>query len=274
MALTKTVPIGHNTDGSKSVDPTQNPVMEQSETEPSSQERESGELQFIARPPRLLRVRLWQAIAGMSVAIAIASLLVISDLAVSLARRTNYVNRRVAALNATVRGLRHQTAIEQRKLGSVRERASVGEVFEKILFASDLRTIKLAAPSEKERAREKSIVQSSGGDLPSGKLAMSESADSAMLEASGLKPTGTFEVYRIWWMPKRGAPIWAADFLVGDDGLATVPVDLPQGREKGLSLDVTLEDESYSDTPNGPIALRGEFAPLTGAGPSPRKLRH
>ena len=28
---------------------------------------------------------------------------------------------------------------------------------------------------------------------------MSESADSAMLEASGLKPTRTFEVYRIWW---------------------------------------------------------------------------
>ncbi|WP_414645285.1 anti-sigma factor [Candidatus Binatus sp.] len=208
----------------------------------------------------------------MSVAIAIASLLVMSDLAVSLARRTNYVNRRVAALNATVRVLRHQTAVEQRKLGSVRERVSVGEVFEKILFAPDLRTIKLAAPSEKDRAR--STMQSSGIDLPAGKLAMSESADAAMLEASGLKPTGTFEVYRIWWTPRRGAPIWAADFLVGDDGLATVPVDLPVGREKGLSLDVTLEDESYSDTPNGPIALRGEFAPLTGAGPSPRKLRH
>ena len=50
---------------------------------------------------------------------------------------------------------------------------------------------------------------------------MSEAAGAAMLEASGLKPTGTFQVYRIWWMPKRGAPIWAADFLVGDDGLGT-----------------------------------------------------
>ena len=101
---------------------------------------------------------------------------------------------------------------------------------------------------------------------------MSESADSAILEVSGLKPTRTFEVYRIWWMPKRGAPIWAADFLVGDDGLATVPVDLPSGREKEMSLSVTLENESYSDAPNGPIVLKGELSPLPGARKS-RRLR-
>ncbi len=175
------------------------------------------------------------------------------------------MNRRVAALNATVRTLRRQTAVEQRKLGSVRERASVGEVFEKILFAPDLRTIKLAVPMEKDRAREKSIVQSAGGDLPAGRLAMSESADAAMLEANGLKPTGTFEVYRIWWMPRRGAPIWAADFLVGDDGLATVPVDLPPGARRKCRSAITLENESYSDAPNGPIALKGELSQLRGS---------
>jgi Anti-sigma-K factor rskA len=251
------------------VDLKQNVVIEQGNLEPASQERQSGELPTIDRPPRLHRVRLWQAIAGMSVAGAIASLIVMSELAASRARLANYVNRREAALNATVRALRHQKAVEQRKLGSVRERASVGEVFEKILFASDLRTIKLAAPIEKDRAKEKSLPQSGGNDLPSGKLAMSESADAAMLEANGLKPTGTFEVYRIWWMPRHGVPIWAADFLVGDDGLATVPVDLPPGREKGMALNVTLENESYSETPDGPVTLRGEL----GAGTTSHKLR-
>ena len=251
------------------MDPTHNTVIEDGESAPRSEERKSGGLPPIERPRLLLRVKLWQAIAGMSVAIAIASLLVISDLAVSLARRTNYVNRRVAALNAIVRTLRRQTAVEQRKLGTVRERASVGEVFEKILFAPDLRAIKLTVPVEKDRAREKTIVQTAGGDLPAGRLAMSESVDAAMLEANGLKPTGTFDVYRIWWMPRHGAPIWAADFLVGDDGLAMVPVDLPPGREKGMSLAITLENESYSDEPNGPVALRGELTQLAG----PRKLR-
>jgi hypothetical protein len=246
------------------VDPTHDTVIENGEPEPGSEERKSVETPSVERPPLLLRVKLWRAIAGMSVAIAIASLLVISDLAVSLARRTNYVNRRVAALNATVRTLRRQTAVEQRKLGSVRERVSVGEVFEKILFAPDLRTIKLAAPVEKDRAREKTMGQSAGVDLPAGRLAMSESADAAMLEANGLKPTGTFDVYRIWWMPRHGAAIWVADFLVGDDGLAMVPVDLPPGREKGMSLAITLENESYSDEPDGPIALRGELSQLPG----------
>jgi hypothetical protein len=244
--------------------------MEQGEQVPVSEERQGEEPPSDGRPPRLHRVRLWQAVAGMCVAITIASLIVMSELGGALARRTNYVNRRVAALNATVRGLRNQTAVEQRKLGSVRERASVGEVFEKILFASDLRTIKLAAPTEKDRAREKPIPQSGVVEVPTGKLAMSESADSAMLEANGLKPTGPFQVYRIWWMPKRGVPIWAADFLVGDDGLAMVPVDLPPGREKGMSLAITLENESYSDAPDGPVALRGELSSLGGA----HKARH
>jgi Anti-sigma-K factor rskA, C-terminal len=250
-------------------------VIEQREPEPSSQGRKSAELPSIGRPPRLLRVRLWQAIAGMSVAIAIASLIVMSDLAASLARRTNYVNRRVAALNATVRSLRRQTAAERRKLGSERERATAGEVFEKILFAPDLRTIRLAAPAEKVRVKDKSIAQSGGApNLPSGTLAMSESAGAAMLEASGLRPTGTFQVYRIWWMPRRGAPIWAADFLVGDDGVATVPVDLPTGRESEMSLAITLENESYSEAPAGPIALKGELSLVSAAPQSPRKSRH
>jgi hypothetical protein len=254
---------------------TQNGVMEEKGESQANPEalRTSGEPPAVARPPRLLRVRLWQAIAGMSVAGALASFIVMSELAGSLARRTNYVNRRVAALNATVRDLRRQTAVTQRKLGSERERATVGEVFEKILFAPDLRTIKLAAPAEKDKEKDKSIKQSGGAELPSGRLAMSESAGAAMLEANGLKPTGAFEVYRIWWMPKRSAPIWAADFLVGDDGLATVPVDLPPGHEKEPSLSVTLENESYSEAPAGPIALKGEASAVSGIVQSPRRWR-
>jgi hypothetical protein len=246
-------------------------TTEQSEPEASPNGLNRGEQPATGRPPILLRVRLWQAIAGMSVAIAIASMIVISELATSLARRTNYVNRRVAALNATVRNLRRQTAAEQRKLGSARERATVGEVFEKMLFAPDLRTIKLAPPADKNE-KDKSLAQS-GSSLPSGTLAMSESADAAVLEANGLKPTGTFQVYRIWWRPKRGAPVWAADFLVGDDGLAMVPVDLPPGREKELPLSVTLENESYSEAPDGPVALRSEPWTLSAIVQNPRKAR-
>jgi len=233
--------------------------MERSEPESNSTAgRASEEPSAGARPPWYLRVRLWQAIAGMSFALAVASLIVTSDLTRALAHRTNYINRRVSALNALVRDLRRETAAAQKKLGTEREHASVGEVFEKILFAPDLRTIKLVATQD--RGKEKLQPQADGTSGPSGRLAMSESAGGAMLEASGLKPSENFKVYRIWWIPKRGAPVWAADFLVGDDGLATVPVDLPPPRLKESSINVTLEDETYADAPTGPIVLRGDAA--------------
>jgi len=244
--------------------------MEQGETAPVSEEHQGGEVSSDGRPPRLFRVRLWQAVAGMCVALTIWLFIVMSELTGRVVRQSHYMDRRVATLNATVRSLRHQTASEQRKLGDVRERASVGEVFEKILFAADLKTFKLVAPIEKDRAREKSAPPPAAVEPPVGKLAMSEAADSAMLEASGLQPTGPFQVYRIWWMPRRGVPIWAADFLVGDDGTAMVPVDLPPGREKGMSLAITLENESYSDAPDGPVALKGELSPGQGAHKSRR----
>jgi hypothetical protein len=190
----------------------------------------------------------------------LAAIIVAAEMSRMLAYRTYYVNRRVAALNAIVRDLRRQHAATQRKLGSEREHASVGEVFEKILFAPDLRTIKLVAPQDKDKDKDKSKVLSDGARAASGRLAMSESAGGAMLEASGLEPSEDFQVYRIWWMPKRGAAVWAADFLVGDDGLATVPVDLPPAQMKESSITVTLENETYAEAPTGPVALKGDAA--------------
>lgn len=222
-----------------------------------------------AKPPRLGRVKLWQAIAGMSAAIALATTIVTTELAKSLAARTNYMNRRIAALNATMRDLKRQTSAAKLKLGAEQERASERAVFEKILFAPDLRTIKLGSPAEKSKPG----AQSAGASLPTGRLAMSQSANGAMLDASGLQPTGNFQVYRIWWTPKRGAPVWAADFLVGEDGAARVAVDLPPAHLKDPSLTVTLEDEAYSELPAGPVALKGDTARAEAKPSSQRKTK-
>jgi hypothetical protein len=205
----------------------------------------------IPKPRRLERVGLWRAIAGMAFALALASGLVTLTLATSLAKRTNYMNRRIASLNANVRTLKRQTSVVERKLGSERERASVGEVFEKILFASDLQTVKLYAPNEK------TVLQAQGARAAQGVLAMSESAGVAMLEASNLRPSDESQVYRIWWNPRRGAPMWVADFMVGDDGRATVPVDLPPSRTLAPTITVTVENEMYAEAPSGSVALKG-----------------
>lgn len=227
--------------------------MAQGEPEANSEQAPApGASPGAIRPSRLRRLEFWQAIAGMAVATTLASMLLTVQLAKSLTHRTNYMNRRVAALNATLRDLRRQSSAVQRKLGTVRERASIGEVFEKILFAPDLRTIKLAPPNEKATLQP----EPDAAHAPNGLLAMSESSKVAMLEASGLRPSGNLQVYRIWWMPKRGAAVWVADFLVGDDGHATVPVDLPPTPQLASSITVTLENEAYAEAPSGPVALK------------------
>ena len=124
-------------------------TMEQSEAEPATAPR--GRLAADARPsrpPRLRRPELWRAIAGMAVQAALGSVFVTIEIAVALSQRTNYVNRRVAAMNATVRELRRQDSSDQLKLGAARERASQGLVFERLLFAPDLRTLRLGPPNE------------------------------------------------------------------------------------------------------------------------------
>ncbi len=217
--------------------------------------------------PRRLRIRLWQAIAGMSAAIAIATSIVTTELARSLATRTNYMNRRIAALNATVRDLKRQTSAVKRKLGAEQERASANAAFEKILFAPDLRTIKLGSPAEKNKPGP----TADGAIIPTGRVAISQLAGAAMLEVTGLKPSGNFQVYRIWWAPKRGAPVSAADFLVGEDGAARVAIDLPPAQLKDPSLTVTLEDEAYGELPVGPVALKGDATHTEAKASSQRK---
>lgn len=95
-----------------------------------------------------------------------------------------------------------------------------------------------------------------------------------MLEVSGLKPSGNFQVYRIWWMPKRGGPVLAADFLVGEDGAARVALDLPPPLLKDPSVTVTLEDEAYGELPVGPVALRGEATRAEARASGQRKNKH
>ena len=80
-----------------------------------------------------------------------------------------------------------------------------------------------------------------------------------MIEANGLKPAGEHQVYRIWWVPRRGAPIWAADFIVGEDGHVALGVDLPPMRQNPPLIEITVENESYAESPSGPIVLRGHL---------------
>jgi hypothetical protein len=199
------------------------------------------------RPPILRRVGLWRAIAGMAVAVALAALMVTIEIATQLSWRTHAMNRRIARLTADLKELRRVQSATQRKLGSARERASEGELFGRILFAPDLKLTKLVGTPESAGA--------------TGILAVSPSASAAMLGVSGLKPLDDGKVYRIWFLPRRGLARWVDDFLVNDDGKATVAVDFPQARSAQGTIIITLESQDYAEEPSGPIALKSVPAP-------------
>lgn len=228
--------------------------MNPGEIEPESARERAPE--GAAEQPRRSRWRragLWQAIAGMALAVAVSSAFSTIEFATALSRRTNYMNRRIAALNATVRELRRTESADRRKLGTERELASEGQLFARILFAPDLRTVKLAAPEEKAGSPTGSAHPQTGV------LALSESAHAALLQISGLPASGEHQVYRIWWLGRRGAPIWAGDFMVGEDGRTTTAADPPPARQNQLTIEIRLETENYSESPSGPIYLRGRI---------------
>jgi Anti-sigma-K factor rskA len=194
------------------------------------------------RPPIMERVGLWQAVAGMALAVGLGSAMVAIEIATELAHRTHAMNGRIARLNDSVRTLRRTESATQRKLGSARLQASEGELIGRILFAPDLKITRLIGmPGAATGAR--------------GVIALSESAGAAMVGVTGLKPSDDGNVYRIWYLPRRGIARWVDDFLVGEDGKATVAIELPQISSKGV-IAITLESQDYAESPSGPVALQ------------------
>lgn len=195
------------------------------------------------RVPIMRRVGLWRAITGMAIAGAIAASIVTIEIATQLSWRTRIMNRRIGRLTADLRQLHRVESATQRKLGSARARASEGELFGRVLFAPDLKLTKLAGTAE-------------SGSGANGILAVSPSAAVAMLGVSGLKALEDDKVYRIWYLPRHGLARWIDDFLVNDDGKATVAVDFPQARAAQGTIIITMESQDYAEEPSGPIELK------------------
>ena len=196
----------------------------------------------VERLPVFHRAGLWRAIAGMAIALALASAFVTVEFAIALSRRTHLLNRRIDRLSADLRQLRHVQSTTWNKLGVARVEASEGELFGKILFAPDLKLTKLAGSAESREA--------------AGILAVSPTAEAAMLGVSGLKPLAEGQVYRIWFFPRHGGARWVDDFVVSDDGKATVAVDFPQAKSAQGTIVVTMEGQDYAEEPSGEVALK------------------
>ncbi|MGH7812827.1 MAG: hypothetical protein ACREQI_02330 [Candidatus Binataceae bacterium] len=210
-----------------------------------------------ARPtrlPRWDRAGLWRAIAGMALAVAIGAAMASVEFAIELSHRTSYFERHLASLSATVRTLRRRESAHRSTIVIEKERASTGQLAERLLFTPGLRIVKLIAPGPKPSAKS-----AAGARNPAALLAVSGAARIALLAATGFRPAGPHRVYRVWWAPKPGAAVWAADFTAAADGRAAVELELPAGWQNFSAIEITTGTGNRSDVPAGQVLLRGEW---------------
>jgi Anti-sigma-K factor rskA, C-terminal len=192
------------------------------------------------------RVAFWRALAGMGFTLALGALIVAAEFSSTLIHRTHSMTRRIARLNAETKRLKSRVSAADQKLAAMRAAAADDAALKRILVAPDLRLIKLTPSGPAPGAAGASAV-----------IAISDASKSAILQTSGLAPSPDGRVYRLWWLPRRGAPVAAGQFPAAAGGAATVSVAPPP---KGAVAAVIFAQEASA--PSAPVG-----APLLRSAP-------
>jgi hypothetical protein len=188
------------------------------------------------------RMRFWRAIAGMAVACALASAIVAVEFSAELSTRTERFRKRTARQSQTIKQLTRELEGAERRVVDTQRDSLRSADLERVLFAADLRRLRL--------------VPVAGRSSASGMIAVSESAAGAVVRLAGLPPTPKGQVYVLWWQPRDGEFTRAAEFAAGTDGAVAIAGTVP-AEAKGLRrCIVTLEPAPGTSSPSGEIELR------------------
>jgi hypothetical protein len=213
-----------------------------------------------SRPRWWRSLGFWRAVSGMGVSLALAATIVAAEFSSTLIHRTQTMSRRIASLNSETGRLKRRLIVIERRLAVTREAAAKDETLKRVLTAEDVRLIRLsptggAAKSPAPAATQPPAPGPAG--IAAATLALSRSANSAVLQASGLEPSRQGQDYRMWWMIARAQPVAAGQFRVGSDGMATVPIALaPKG---AIAMTVTVEDAGDVAKPAGAVVLKASM---------------
>ena len=202
------------------------------------------------------RIAFWRAIAGMGLAVAIATSIVLVELSSTLAARTNRYLHKVATMNQTVAQLKHHILSIEHRDAAASQREATNDILKRIIAAPDARMIKLGGTGPETNA-----VATSESPSPSGALLASEKIGSAILQVAGFTAPAKAHLYRVWWQQKHNPDSLAAEFTPDPDGKATVPIPLPP--KDATTITVTLEPSPETQHPTGPVILKGRITPTT-----------
>ena len=198
------------------------------------------------------RIAFWRAIAGMGLAVAIATSIVLVELSNTLAARTNRYLHKVATMNQTVAQLKRRIMSIEHRDAVAEQRESTNDILKRIIAAPDARMIKLSGTGPETNA-----VATSASPSPSGALLASDRIGSAILQVAGFTAPPTDKLYRVWWQQKHSANLLAAEFTPDSDGKATVRIPIPS--KDATTITVTLESSPETQHATGPVILKGRI---------------
>ncbi len=194
--------------------------------------------------------RLWRAIAGMAIALAIATTIVAVELSHDLVNRVTSYRSKIAVLNKKVDRLKQKAVADEKRLADARAEIKERKLMHSrdrikaILIAPDRKMFKLTTPQPGESAAATVTISAKMGG--------------AMLSAHGLTAPPEGQVYDAWWMLKNAPPAKAAEFRSGLDSSVIEYLDPPPQGSTPTLLAITLEPSQGGIAPTGPVKLQGK----------------
>lgn len=188
------------------------------------------------------RVTFWRAVAGMAAALAMGALIATIETNSDLVSRGAAFHRRLAQMSRQVAVMRTRLRNEDRELLAMRRAAAARDNLNAILAEPDAALMRLAPVSRDSAATGLAVISGKGRR--------------AVIEVAGLPALGSAQSYALWWTPRKGKPIKAAEFRVGKEGRAAIPAMPPADAAAIAGALVTLETDPSPAAPSGPIELK------------------
>jgi membrane protein implicated in regulation of membrane protease activity len=200
------------------------------------------------RPPWYRRVGFWRAVAGMALAIALASAIVTAEFSTQLLQRTRHFHHRLNQLTSKLTTMRGKIASADREIAGMRITVEIDDSLRRILAEPDARIIRLAPPGQTSQRV--------------GVIAFSPALRRAAIEIAGLTASPAGNSFSLWWTRgKHGPPLWAARFSAGAGGKAGLMIALPAADQTINGAMITADSSATKDQPQGATILQGEVAP-------------
>jgi hypothetical protein len=193
--------------------------------------------------------RLWRAIAGMSVAVMLATVMVAIEFTRNLSGEVTYHRRVADELARRNDSLKRQLALVQHKLQLAQTlEVESHALLTRILLSDDAKAVRLGPLPPQPSIK---------APYARGIVTISAQAGAGAMQVSGLPQLPPGRVYELWWIAAKMGPINAALFHPGPRGDAAITITLPPPDDRLVASAVTIEPEGGVPKPTGPAILKG-----------------